>query len=116
MAPKKEAPEFKTLLVTNENMIGNINLNRTDVFNVLDSGSSYFLPRLIGSARAFEMATLGTKLSAQQAFEWGIVNRLVTEENLDAAVNEIATIYANGPTKAYALMKKMLNKSFQSDL
>lgn len=83
---------------------------------VLDSGSSYFLPRLIGSARAFEMATLGSKVPAAKALEWGMVNRVVPEENLDAAVLEIATQYANGPTKAYGLMKKMLNKSFHSDL
>jgi 2-(1,2-epoxy-1,2-dihydrophenyl)acetyl-CoA isomerase len=83
---------------------------------VLDSGSSYFLPRLVGSARAFELATLGSKLDAKKAYEWGVVNRVVPEEELDAAVNEVVSVYANGPTKAYALMKKMLNKSFQSDL
>lgn len=83
---------------------------------VLDSGSSYFLPRLVGSARAFELATLGSKVSAQQAFEWGMVNRVVPEEKLDEEVNAIATVYANGPTKAYGLMKKMLNKSYHSDL
>ena len=82
----------------------------------MDSGSSYFLPRLIGSARAFELATLGSKVTAQQAFDWGMVNRLVAEDRLDEEVLAIATTYANGPTKAYGLMKKMLNKSFQSDL
>lgn len=83
---------------------------------VLDSGSSYFLPRLVGSARAFELATLGNKVTAQQAFDWGMVNRVVTHEELDQAVASIAETYANGPTKAYGLMKKMLNKSFHSDL
>lgn len=83
---------------------------------VLDSGSSYFLPRLVGSARAFELATLGSKVSAKQAFEWGMVNRVVAPEELDNTVAEIAGTYANGPTKAYGLTKKMLNKSFNSDL
>lgn len=83
---------------------------------VLDSGSSYFLPRLIGSARAFELSTMGSKLSAQQAYEWGMVNRLVKPEDLDEEVNKIAAYYANAPTRAIALMKKMLNKSFHSDL
>ena len=83
---------------------------------VLDSGSSFFLPRLVGSARAFEMSTMGSKVSAKQALEWGMVNRCVPHEELDAATMEIAEYYANAPTKAIGLMKKMLNKSFNSDL
>jgi len=83
---------------------------------VLDSGSSYFLPRIVGSNRAFELSTMGNKVSAQQALEWGMVNRVVTPEELYAAVAEIANYYAKAPTKAIGLMKKMLNKSFNSDL
>ncbi|MBI1222230.1 MAG: 2-(1,2-epoxy-1,2-dihydrophenyl)acetyl-CoA isomerase [Bacteroidetes bacterium] len=83
---------------------------------VLDSGSSYFLPRLIGSARAFEMSTMGTRVKAQQALEWGMVNKVVAQDDLDAAVKEYTDYYASAPTKAVALMKKMLNKSFHSDL
>ncbi len=83
---------------------------------VLDSGSSYFLPRLVGSARAFELSTLGSKVSAQQAADWGMVNRVVKPEELDEEVNKLAAHYAQAPTKAIGLMKKMLNKSFQSDL
>ena len=83
---------------------------------VLDSGSSYFLPRLVGSNRAFELATMGNKVSAQQALEWGMVNRVVAPEELDNEVNKVADYYANAPTKAIGLMKKMLNKSFHSDL
>jgi len=83
---------------------------------VLDSGSSYFLPRLVGSARAFELATMGTKVSAQQAFDWGMINKVVKADELDIEVQKIATYYQNAPTKAIALMKKMLNKSFHSDL
>jgi 2-(1,2-epoxy-1,2-dihydrophenyl)acetyl-CoA isomerase len=83
---------------------------------VLDSGSSYFLPRLVGSARAFELATMGTKVTASQALEWGMVNRVVKHENLDTETLKIAEYYANAPTKAIGLMKKMLNKSFHSDL
>ena len=83
---------------------------------VLDSGSSYFLPRLVGSARAFELSTMGSKVSAQQALEWGMINRCVPADQLDASTQEIADYYANAPTKAIGLMKKMLNKSFNSDL
>lgn len=83
---------------------------------VLDSGSSYFLPRLVGSAKAFELATTGRKFPAKEALELGIVNKVVPLSGLDAAVNEVADYYATAPTKAIGLMKKLLNKSFHSDL
>jgi len=83
---------------------------------VLDSGSSYFLPRLVGSAKAFELATTGRKVSAKEALEIGIVNKVVPAAELDAAMEEVTNYYANAPTKAIGLMKKMLNKSFHSDL
>ena len=83
---------------------------------VLDSGSSYFLPRLVGTQRAFEMATMGNKIKADQAFEWGMVNRLVAHDDLDSATQEIATFYAKAPTKAIGMMKKMLNRSTTSSL
>ena len=83
---------------------------------VLDSGSSYFLPRLVGSARAFEMSTMGNKVKAQQAFEWGMVNRVCSEEDLNKTVDEYCNYYENAPTKAIALMKSMLNRSGTSDL
>ena len=83
---------------------------------VLDSGSSFFLPRLVGSARAFELSTMGSKVSAPQALAWGMINRCVPADQLDTTTQEIAEYYANAPTKAIGLMKKMLNKSFNSDL
>lgn len=83
---------------------------------VLDSGSSYFLPRLVGSTKAFEIATMAPKITGQQAFDWGIANRVTSPETLDDVVNEIANYYANAPTKAIGLMKKMLNKSSSSDM
>lgn len=83
---------------------------------VLDSGSSYFLPRLVGSARAFELSTMGSKVTATQALEWGMINRVVKHEDLDSETSKIAEYYSKAPTKAIALMKKMLNKSFHSDL
>ena len=83
---------------------------------VMDSGSSYFLPRLVGSTKAFEIATMAPKITGQQAFDWGIANRVTSPETLGDVVNEIANYYANAPTKAIGLMKKMLNKSTSSDM
>lgn len=83
---------------------------------VLDSGSSYFLPRSIGQARAFELATLGSKLSASKALEWGLINRAVDNEALDEEVAKIASYYASAPTLAIGMIKEMLNRSSTSSL
>ena len=83
---------------------------------VLDSGSSYFLPRLVGSAKAFEMSTMGTRIKGNQAYEMGLVNKVVPLERLDDAVREYTDYYATAPTKAIGLMKKMLNKAGNASL
>lgn len=83
---------------------------------VLDSGSSYFLPRLVGRQKAFELATLGEKITSQQALELGLVNQVVAPEALDEAVQTIAARYAKAPTKAIGLIKRMLNRSFSSSI
>ena len=78
---------------------------------VLDSGSSYFLPRLLGSSKAFELATMGTRVSGKEAEAMGLINKCVPHESLDEAVKVYTDYYAKAPTKAVCLMKKMLNKS-----
>lgn len=78
---------------------------------VLDSGSSYFLPRLLGSSKAFELATMGTRVSGKEAEAMGLINKCVSDESLDEAVKSYTDYYAKAPTKAIGLMKKMLNKS-----
>lgn len=83
---------------------------------VLDSGSSYFLPRLVGSAKAFELSTMGSRIKGPEAYELGLVNKVVPLNELDAAVKEYTDYYANAPTKAIGLMKKMLNKSGNASL
>jgi 2-(1,2-epoxy-1,2-dihydrophenyl)acetyl-CoA isomerase len=83
---------------------------------VLDSGSSYFLPRLVGSARAFEMSTLADRIDAQTAVQWGLINKAVPDEELDQAVHLWTDHYRQAPTKAIGIIKKMLNRSFHSDL
>lgn len=83
---------------------------------VPDSGSSFFLPRLVGYNKAFELITLTSKVTAKEALELGIVYKVVTPEELDNAVNELAQRYATGPTKTYGMIKKMLNKAYTADL
>jgi len=83
---------------------------------VPDCGSSFFLPRAVGSLKAFELSTLGTKIKAEEALQLGLVNQVVAPENLTQTVTALANRYAVAPTKAIGLIKKMLNKSFSSDL
>ncbi|WP_114777340.1 enoyl-CoA hydratase-related protein [Botryobacter ruber] len=83
---------------------------------VPDSGSSFFLPRLVGSLKAFELSTLGSKVKADEALQLGLVNKVVAPAALDAEVNKLAAYYAAAPTKAIALTKKLLNRSFSSTL
>ncbi|GEP92991.1 2-(1,2-epoxy-1,2-dihydrophenyl)acetyl-CoA isomerase [Chitinophaga terrae (ex Kim and Jung 2007)] len=83
---------------------------------VLDSGSSYFLPRTVGYHRAFELATKATKISAAEALQLGLVNKVVPAADLDTAVAEEAAYYAAAPTKAIGLLKKLLNKGMTEDL
>ncbi|SDK58811.1 2-(1,2-epoxy-1,2-dihydrophenyl)acetyl-CoA isomerase [Catalinimonas alkaloidigena] len=83
---------------------------------VLDSGSSFFLPRLVGSARAFEYSTMATKLSGKEAAAVGMINRAVPAHQLDAAVQQVAGYYAQAPTKTVGLIKQLLNRSYESSL
>ncbi|MCW5908798.1 MAG: enoyl-CoA hydratase/isomerase family protein [Chitinophagales bacterium] len=83
---------------------------------VPDSGSSFFLPQLVGYNKAFELITLASKVSAQEALQLGIVYKVVSAEELDNAVNELAQRYAAGPTKSYAITKRMLNKAYCATL
>jgi 2-(1,2-epoxy-1,2-dihydrophenyl)acetyl-CoA isomerase len=83
---------------------------------VPDSGSSYFLPRLVGMAKAFELCALGTRVKATEALEWGMVNKVVPADQLDAAVQEYTDYFVAAPTRAIGLIKKMLNKSATATL
>ncbi len=83
---------------------------------VPDSGSSFFLPRLTGMARAFELCSMGNRVKGREAFELGLVNKVVKPEELDAAVKSYTDYFAVAPTRAIGLIKKMLNKSSTSTL
>jgi 2-(1,2-epoxy-1,2-dihydrophenyl)acetyl-CoA isomerase len=83
---------------------------------VPDSGSSYFLPRLVGMAKAFEMCSMGSRVKAAEALQLGLVNRVVPAEQLDAAVREYTEYFAKAPTKSIGLIKKMLDKATTATL
>jgi len=81
-----------------------------------DTGGTYFLPRLIGSARAMGMALLGEKLSAEKAEAWGLIWKCVPDEELTAQVQAMAKHFASAPTKGLAFTKQALYTSAQNTL
>lgn len=81
-----------------------------------DCGSSYFLPRLIGEARARELALLGEPLSGQQALDWGLINRCVPDDALMAEAAALAEKLASGPRRALTHAKRALALSPETSL
>jgi 2-(1,2-epoxy-1,2-dihydrophenyl)acetyl-CoA isomerase len=75
---------------------------------VPDSGGTWFLPRLIGNARAIGLALLGEKLSAEQAAQWGLIWRCVEDAELSAVVDGLATQLAAAPTRGLVRTKQAL--------
>ncbi len=73
---------------------------------VPDSGGTWFLPRLVGTARAVGLAMLGEKLSAEQAAAWGLIWRCVEDAELAAVVDELARQLATAPTRGLARTKQ----------
>jgi 2-(1,2-epoxy-1,2-dihydrophenyl)acetyl-CoA isomerase len=76
---------------------------------VPDGGSSLFVPTRIGMARATEMAMLGERISAPQALEWGLINRVFADEAFDRETQALVHRLATGPTRSYAGTKRQLN-------
>jgi len=81
-----------------------------------DTGGTYFLPRLIGNARAMGLALLGEKLGAQQAEAWGLIWKAVPDDALAVEVQALARHFASAPTKGLAYTKQALYASPHNDL
>ena len=81
-----------------------------------DGGSTYFLPRIVGYAKAFELMATGEIFSAQDALALGLVNRVVAFEELDKTVNAMAERLAASPPIALAKIKEGLANGERSDL
>ena len=83
---------------------------------VPDGGSTAIVPARIGLARATEMGMLGEKVPAAQALEWGMVNRVVPDGDLEAEAGAMLERLASGPTRSYANFKALLNRRLYADL
>ncbi|MFI9175110.1 2-cyclohexenylcarbonyl CoA isomerase [Streptomyces lincolnensis] len=71
-----------------------------------DSGISWTLPRVVGPGRAADLLLFPRTVKAQEAYEWGIANRLVPAADLHAEASKVARALAGGPTVAYGAIKE----------
>jgi 2-(1,2-epoxy-1,2-dihydrophenyl)acetyl-CoA isomerase len=78
---------------------------------VPDSGGSYFIARLLGSARAFEWMSQNRKLSAADALAWGLVTEVVADEELQTRAAELAGQYAQAPTRGVGMTKRLFDNA-----
>jgi 2-(1,2-epoxy-1,2-dihydrophenyl)acetyl-CoA isomerase len=83
---------------------------------VPDTGGTWFLPRLAGSARAMGLMLLGESLPATTAAEWGLIWKAVDDATLMEEARGLATKLARGPTVGLGLIKEALNRSLENTL
>ena len=81
-----------------------------------DGGSLFNVPRLVGPMRAKELYFTGRLVSGEEAERIGLINKVVTAEDLDAEVSNLCAKLASGPTTAYGITKKIINKGLNMDL
>jgi 2-(1,2-epoxy-1,2-dihydrophenyl)acetyl-CoA isomerase len=83
---------------------------------VPDSGATWFLPRLVGNARAIGLSMLGDKLPAQQAADWGLIWRCVDDADFTAAVDTLAAELAVAPTLGLVRTRQAIQGAWQHSL
>ena len=83
---------------------------------VPDGSSTYFLPRIVGLKRALELTLTNRMFSAQEALQWGLVTRVVPDNELLTQASAIAVQLAAGPTRAYGISKRLLHSGWTETL
>ncbi len=81
-----------------------------------DGGGTYFLPRLVGLARAKEIFFSGDPVLAEEALEIGMINKMFPNDKLMDEAMEFAKNIAKAPTRSVGMIKRLLNRSFDTDL
>ncbi|MEO0202430.1 MAG: enoyl-CoA hydratase/isomerase family protein [candidate division WOR-3 bacterium] len=79
---------------------------------ITDSGSSYFLVNMLGISKALELLWTNEIIDSQKALDFGIINRIFEDDEFDNKIVEFSTNIANGPTKAYAISKRLFNRVY----
>lgn len=83
---------------------------------VPDGGGAYYLQRLIGFGKALELMLLAEEINGQEAERLGLVNKCVPLADFESATHALAQRLAQGPTKAYGMIKELMYTSLSSDL
>lgn len=81
-----------------------------------DGSGTWFIPRLIGHRRALELALTNRVLTAAEALEWGLITRVVPDDQLLSDAQALARDLAGGPTRAYAAAKRLIHSSWTESL
>ncbi len=81
-----------------------------------DGSATYFLAKHVGLLRAKELLLTNRVLTAQEALEWGLVNRVVSPEELMPEAQKLAKTFAEGPTKAYGGVKALLTSAYAAEI
>jgi 2-(1,2-epoxy-1,2-dihydrophenyl)acetyl-CoA isomerase len=81
-----------------------------------DTGISYFLPRLAGSLKAFELFALGKTITATEAVQYGLINTAIKQEELEATIEQLVAYFVTAPTKAIGFIKKLVTESSENSL
>ncbi len=81
-----------------------------------DGSSSYFLPRLVGLRRAQELMITNRRLSAAEALDWGLVTKVVPDDDLMSEANALAKQLASGATNAFGVVKRLLIDTYGGNL
>lgn len=88
----------------------------TKVGLIPDSGATFLLTRMIGATRAFDLMLSAEKLDCKEALTLGLINKIVAPDALMKEATELAEKLAKGPTKAFGLTKRAVNKAIFNDL
>jgi 2-(1,2-epoxy-1,2-dihydrophenyl)acetyl-CoA isomerase len=83
---------------------------------VPDSGGLWFLTKMVGTAKAWELAATGAPLSAEEALQLGVVTQVASVEDFERTWKEFADNLAAGPTRAYALTKQLAGMAIDRSL
>lgn len=81
-----------------------------------DAGTTFLLPRLVGMKRAKNLAFRSTRVGPQEAVEMGLASEAISSDNFEEKVRKIATDLAKGPTKSLAMIKELIQKSYNNTL
>jgi len=81
-----------------------------------DGGNTWFLPRMVGMRRAQELFLLNRRITAQEAFTFGLVSRLAPDNQVESEAASLAAKLAAGPTRAFGAVRRMLRQSFDTGL